>query len=156
MTDRSISNGTVRPVAGAGRVVRVNGPLVELEGLDHVAMLDVVEVGPAALAGEVVSIRHGLVTAQVYEYTGGLRVGDLATGRGRPLSARLGPGLLGAIFDGLLRPLSSASTWLAPGSFRAERDDGALALRAARRLARRCVRERFSARSRLCPVSTTA
>ncbi len=118
MTDRSVSNGTVRAAAG-GRVVRVNGPLVELEGLDRVAMLDVVEVGPSALAGEVVSIRHGLVTAQVYEYTGGLRVGDPATGRGRPLSARLGPGLLGAIFDGLLRPLSSASTWLAPGSFQA-------------------------------------
>ncbi len=38
---------------------------------------------------------------------------------GRPLSARLGPGLLGQVFDGLLRPLSTAPTWLAPPGGRA-------------------------------------
>jgi len=99
-----------------GRVVRVNGPLVEVEGLDQVAVLDVVEVGPHRLAAEVVSMRRGLLTAQVYEYTGGLRVGDPAVGRGRPLSARFGPDLLGGIFDGLLRPLAGRPRWLAPGS----------------------------------------
>ena len=104
------------PDRASGRVVRVNGPLVEVEELEEVAVLDVVEVGPAALAAEVVSVRSGLVTAQVYEYTGGLRVGDRAAGQGRPLSARLGPGLLGGIFDGLLRPLSGRPAWLAPGS----------------------------------------
>ncbi len=116
VTDPARPNKSLSDTTAQGRVVRVNGPLVELEGLDHVAMLDVVGVGHLALAGEVVSIRHGLVTAQVYEYTGGLRVGDPVTGEGRPLSARLGPGLLGTIFDGLLRPLSSASVWLGPGS----------------------------------------
>ena len=100
----------------AGRVVRVNGPLVEVEGLVGTAVLDVVEVGDARLSAEVVSIRSGLVTAQAYEYTGGLRVGDSATGLGRPLSARLGPGLLGGIFDGLLRPLAGGPTWLTPGA----------------------------------------
>ena len=103
--------------ARGGTVVRVNGPLVEVEGLDRVAMLDVVAVGSAGLAAEVVSVVHGLVTAQVYEYTGGLRVGEPAFGRDRPLSARLGPGLLGGIFDGLLRPLADAPTWLEPGAF---------------------------------------
>ncbi len=104
----------------SGRVVRVNGALVEVEGLDEVAVSDVVEVGHAALAAEVVSVRSGTVTAQVYEYTGGLRVGDPAAGKGRPLSARLGPGLLGGIFDGLLRPLAGRPVWLTPGSLEQE------------------------------------
>jgi len=101
---------------GTGRVVRVNGPLVEIEGLDQVAVLDVVEVGHDGLAAEVVSVRHGLLTAQVYEYTGGLRVGDPALGQGHPLSARFGPDLLGGIFDGLLRPLTGQPSWLSAGA----------------------------------------
>ncbi len=116
MTIRITQALTEDEQAGSGRVVRVNGPLVEMDGLDQVAVLDVVEVGHAGLAAEVVSVRRGLVTAQVYEYTGGLRVGDPAIGRGHPLSARLGPGLLGGIFDGLLRPLAGRPRWLTPGS----------------------------------------
>lgn len=96
-------------------MVRVNGPLVEVEGLRDVAVADVVHLGARALAAEVVSVDSGLLTVQAYEYTGRLRVGDAATGTGRPLSARLGPGLLGQVFDGLLRPLSDRPAWLEPG-----------------------------------------
>ena len=46
-------------------------------------------------------------SVQAYEYTGGLAVGDPAAPLGRPLSARLGPWLLGGVFDGLLRPLGT-------------------------------------------------
>src|SRR5581483_11549912 len=99
-----------------GHVVRVNGPLVEAEGLAEVAVADVVVLGTAGLAAEVVSVDAGLVTMQAYEYTGGVRVGDVVTGTGRPLSARLGPGLLGRIFDGLLRPLTDRRVWLTPGT----------------------------------------
>jgi V/A-type H+/Na+-transporting ATPase subunit A len=99
-----------------GTVVRVNGPLVEIEGLEGPSVADLVTVGHLELVAEVVAVDAGLVTAQVYEYTGGLRVGAPAVGLGRPLSARLGPGLLGGIFDGLLRRLSGRSTWLEPGS----------------------------------------
>ncbi len=56
------------------------------------------------------------LTTEAFEYTGGLRVGDPVAGRGQPLSARLGPSLLGSIFDGLLRPLADRPVWLAPGS----------------------------------------
>jgi V/A-type H+-transporting ATPase subunit A len=103
-------------IPGPGHVVRVNGPLVEAEGLAEVAVADVVVLGTAGLAAEVVSVDAGLVTVQAYEYTGGLRVGDVVTGTGRPLSARLGPGLLGRIFDGLLRPLTDRRLWLTPGT----------------------------------------
>jgi V/A-type H+-transporting ATPase subunit A len=100
----------------AGRVTRVDGPLVEVEGLPGAAMSEVVELGATRLAAEVVAIRGDLVTTQAYEYTGGLAPGDRVTSLGEPLSARLGPGLLGGVFDGLLRPLSGAPTWLRPGA----------------------------------------
>ncbi len=101
-----------------GRVRRVNGPLVEVEGLDTVRMLDVVEIGDDAIRAETVALAANaagrVATLQAYEYTGGLRVGDAARGTGLPLSAPLGPGLLGRVFDGLLRPLSQADVWLSP------------------------------------------
>ncbi len=99
----------------AGRVVRVNGPLVEVEGLAGVAMSEVVELGPARLRSEVVSVSAGTLTVQAYEYTGGLAPGAEATARGEPLSAPLGPGLLGGVFDGLLRPLEGVGAWLRAG-----------------------------------------
>jgi len=103
--------GTSRP---PGRVVRVSGPLVEVEGLADVAMAELVGLGAAQLPGEVVAIRGTTISVQAYEYTGGLAAGDPVTALGRPLSARLGPELLGGVFDGLLRPLTAAPTWLVP------------------------------------------
>lgn len=97
-----------------GRVTRVNGPLVEVAGLAGVSMGEIVELGRHGRAGEVVTIRGESSTVQAYEYTGGLTPGDPASGRGAPLSALLGPHLLGGVFDGLLRPLRSAGAWLAP------------------------------------------
>jgi len=98
--------GAVTPVA---RVARVNGPLVEVEGLAGAAMSEVVELGERRLSGEVVGIRGDVTTVQAYEYTGGLAPGDPARSLGVPLSARVGPHLLGGIFDGLLRPLTGGS-----------------------------------------------
>ena len=105
-------------MTAAARVARVNGPLVEVEGLAGAAMSDVVELGERGLAGEVVAIRGDVTTVQAYEYTGGLAPGEPARSLGVPLSARLGPHLLGGIFDGLLRPLTGAPTWLEPGRSR--------------------------------------
>ena len=42
---------------------------------------------------------------QVYEDTRGLAAGEPVTGTSRTLTAQLGPGLLGGMFDGLQRPL---------------------------------------------------
>lgn len=98
----------------SGVVVRVAGPLVEVEDLPGLAVAELVELGPARLPAEVVSIQGAVATLQAYEYTGGLRPGDPAHRKAAPLSATLGPHLLGNVFDGLLRPLSAADTWLAP------------------------------------------
>jgi V/A-type H+/Na+-transporting ATPase subunit A len=105
----------MNPAPAAARIARVNGPLVEVSGLAGAAMYDVVELGEHRLPGEIVAIRGDVATVQAYEYTGGLAPGHPAWSRGEPLSARLGPHLLGGIFDGLLRPLDGAPTWLEPG-----------------------------------------
>jgi V/A-type H+/Na+-transporting ATPase subunit A len=99
----------------AGTVVRVNGPVVEVAGLDTASMLELVEVGEARLPGEVVALGKGSATIQVYEYTGGLRPGEPVAPSGGPLAAELGPGLLGGVFDGMLRQLGGASEFLEVG-----------------------------------------
>ena len=105
--------------AQVARVARVNGPLVEVTGLAGVAMYDIVELGARRLPGEAVAIRGDVTTIQAYEYTGGLAPGHPARGLGEPLSALLGPHLLGGVFDGLLRPLAGAPAWLEPGQSQA-------------------------------------
>ena len=46
-----------QPGDGAARIVRVNGPLVEVADLTGVAMYDIVELGEQLLPGEAVAIR---------------------------------------------------------------------------------------------------
>lgn len=108
----------------AGAVSLVNGPLVEVDGLPGASMLEVVALGPQAVHAEVVGIAGDRVTLQAYEYTGGLRPGDVAVATGDQLSGLLGPGLLGQVFDGLLRPLSAAPLWLTPDRSAAAPDAG--------------------------------
>ncbi len=98
------------------RIVRVNGPVVEVAGFGDVGMLELVEVGEARLPGEVIALEGDRATVQVYEYTGGLRPGESAAATGAPLSAELGPGLLGGVFDGMLRRLDEAGDWIRTGA----------------------------------------
>ena len=99
------------------RILRVAGPLVEVDNFDGAAMNDLLALGEHATPAEIVAIRGDRLTAQAYEYTGGLGPGDVAVPLRQPLSARLTPGLLGGVFDGLLRPLATATTWLTPGAY---------------------------------------
>jgi len=61
----------------------------------------------AALKGEVLRVSGRRADAQIYEDTRGVSVGDPVTQTGELLSAALGPGLLGQVFDGLQRPLET-------------------------------------------------
>jgi V/A-type H+-transporting ATPase subunit A len=66
--------------------------------------------------GEVIRIARDEITVQVYEETSGLRPGVVMEGTGSLLAIRLGPGLLGRVFDGLLRPLDDRSDpYVTPG-----------------------------------------
>ncbi len=88
-----------------GVIIRVNGPIVDARGMEQVGMLEVVEVGHLRLIGEVIRVRDDVATIQVYENTSGLYPGEPVFCTARPLSVRLGPGLLGTIYDGIQRPL---------------------------------------------------
>ena len=87
-----------------GRIIEINGPLVKLE-LPQTVLGEQVRVGDIGLIGEVISRDGDTALAQLYEDTSGLRPGEGAEGLGWSLSVELGPGLLGAIFDGVQRPL---------------------------------------------------
>ncbi|MFO0336720.1 MAG: hypothetical protein ACK53C_17220, partial [Pseudomonadota bacterium] len=90
-------------VSAAGPVVRAR-----MHGAFHV--LEALAVGERGLLGEVVQLDGDLLVAQVYEDTTGLAPGMPVVGRGGPLSIRLGPGLLGRLYDGLLRPLEAEAS----------------------------------------------
>jgi V/A-type H+-transporting ATPase subunit A len=99
------------------RIQSVGGPVVHAVTEAPFQLLEAVQVGELGLPGEVIQLHSGRVVAQVYDDTTGLRPGDRVMGTGRPLSVPLGPGLLGRIFDGLLRPLDAAgAAFIGPGS----------------------------------------
>ena len=90
-----------------GKVVSINGNLVSVEFDGNVSMNEIcyVFVGDTALKSEVIRIKGNIAQVQVYEMTDGIRCGDTVEFTGDMLSADLGPGLLGQIYDGLQNPL---------------------------------------------------
>jgi V/A-type H+/Na+-transporting ATPase subunit A len=87
-----------------GEINRVAGPVVTAIGISP-KMYDVIQVGNEKLMGEVIKIVGNKTVIQVYEDTSGIRPGEPCTSTGMPLVAELGPGLLGSVYDGILRPL---------------------------------------------------
>jgi len=88
----------------SGKILGISGPTVSVD-LKGLKLYDRVYVGHAMLTGEVVRIEKDKAVIQVYEDTRGLAGGEPVKGVGMPLTVRLGPGLLGGMFDGLQRPL---------------------------------------------------
>ena len=102
-----------------GKITRVSGPIVYAEGLDGCGLYDVVDVGEKRLIGEIIRQNKGNATIQVYEEDTGLHLGEKVVCTERPLSLRLGPGLVGNIYDGIQRPLKdmydASGAFLLPG-----------------------------------------
>ncbi|WP_312651751.1 V-type ATP synthase subunit A [Aminipila sp.] len=88
-----------------GKIVKVSGPLVIAEGMEEANMFDVVRVGDQGLIGEIIEMRDGMASIQVYEETAGLGPGVPVVSTGAPLSVELGPGLIETMYDGIQRPL---------------------------------------------------
>jgi len=88
-----------------GKIVKISGPLVVAEGMQEADMYDVVQVGDQHLIGEIIEMRDGMASIQVYEETAGLMPGAPVVSTGAPLSVELGPGLIENIYDGIQRPL---------------------------------------------------
>ena len=90
-----------------GKVVSVNGNLVSVQFTGDVSMNEIcyVKVDDVKLKSEVIRIKGDVAQIQVYEMTGGIKCGDDVEFTGEMLSAQLGPGLLGQVYDGLQNPL---------------------------------------------------
>ncbi|MDN5302737.1 MAG: V/A-type H+/Na+-transporting ATPase subunit [Thermoanaerobacteraceae bacterium] len=93
-------------MASQGNIIYINGPVVKADKMEDFMVREMVMVGEKKLIGEVISLEKDRGTIQVYEETSGLRMGEKVIGTGRPLSVKLGPGIIGNIFDGIERPLS--------------------------------------------------
>ncbi|MCL2804527.1 MAG: V-type ATP synthase subunit A [Treponema sp.] len=89
-----------------GRVNRISGPIIHASGLGKAGLYDLVEIGENRIIGEIVRIEGDEAVIQVYEDNTGLKTGSPAFSTDRPLSALLGPGLIGTIYDGIQRPLT--------------------------------------------------
>lgn len=88
-----------------GIIRGISGPTISTD-LTGLKLYDRVYVGSAMLTGEVVKLETDRAVIQVYEDTRGLAVGGPVMAVEKPLTVRLGPGLLSAMFDGLQRPLT--------------------------------------------------
>lgn len=84
----------------------INGPVVVCRNAKNLKIKEMVFVGEKKLIGEVISLDNEYATIQVYEDTTGLKVSDKIYKTSKPLSVRLGPGMIGNMFDGIQRPLN--------------------------------------------------
>lgn len=87
------------------KIKTINGPVVVAKDASSLKIREMVSVGSLKLIGEVISVEGDFATIEVYEDTSGLKAGEEVISTGRPLSVRLGPGLLKNMFDGIERPL---------------------------------------------------
>jgi V/A-type H+/Na+-transporting ATPase subunit A len=97
----------------SGKILGISGPTVSVD-LKGLKLYERVYVGHAMLTGEVVRIEKDRAVIQVYEDTRGLAASEPVKAVGRPLTVRLGPGLLGGMFDGLQRPLERLKAEMGP------------------------------------------
>jgi V/A-type H+-transporting ATPase subunit A len=92
-----------------GRITGVNGNMVEVEVPPGAYVIQnevaYVSLGDIKLKSEVIKIRDKKAYIQVFEDTKGVKVDQNVEFTGEMLSATLGPGLLGMIYDGLQNPL---------------------------------------------------
>ncbi len=100
---------TTQVTTGA-QVTAVNGNIVSIEVPDgHIVKNEVAYVclGDKRLKSEVLRVYGKEADLQVFEDTEGVKVGDSVELTHQMLSASLGPGLLGTVFDGLQNPLET-------------------------------------------------
>lgn len=98
-----------------GVIERINGSLVVAKFDEEPKMGDLIQVGNLKLMGEIVRLSDESTYIQCYEATSGLKPGEPVIDTGMPLTAELGPGLMGTIVDGVER--SESELWDLTGPF---------------------------------------
>ncbi len=91
--------------SGYGRITGINGSVIKADNMKGFTMREMVMVGRKRLIGEIIILQDDAATIQIYEESTGLRAGEEVVPTRKPLSVKLGPGILGNIFDGIQRPL---------------------------------------------------
>lgn len=134
------------------------------ELLERLAAAASRELGHEHLVGEVISLRGEQAVVQAHEYTGGLAPRAPAWLGDGPLTAELGPGLIGGVFDGMLRRLSGMPERSVPGAraptldpdrrWHSEQGDSAWARRRARAVALLADADRVQAVAELVGVAS--
>ena len=94
----AVSNGRIVKISGNMATVIFDSPVMQNE-------VAYIRHGEDRLKSEIIRVRGNLAEMQVYEATGGLKIGEEVEFTGELLSVELGPGMLGQIFDGLQNPL---------------------------------------------------
>ncbi|MDO9548243.1 MAG: V-type ATP synthase subunit A [Candidatus Marinimicrobia bacterium] len=91
-----------------GTIIGINGNMISVEFEGNIIQNEVgyVITGEDRLKSEVVKIQGNIAYMQVFEITKGLKVNDRVEFSGEMLSAQLGPGILGMVYDGLQNPLN--------------------------------------------------
>ncbi|MCB9558893.1 MAG: V-type ATP synthase subunit A [Kofleriaceae bacterium] len=116
-----MTSATTTTTATPGAVLtRVTGTLAEARPLRDAGLYELVRVGAHGLLGEIIRFTGDAAVLQIYEDTTGLALGAPVVATGAPLTVALGPGLLGAILDGVGRPLrelaAASGDFVAPGA----------------------------------------
>ena len=95
------------PAKRTGIITKVSGNMVMVAVDTFVVQNEVAYIvhGEERLKAEVIRVRGNKAETQVFENTGGLKIGERVEFTNELLSVELGPGLLGQIFDGLQNPL---------------------------------------------------
>ncbi len=96
--DESTVTGVISGINGNMITVKVDGKIRQNE-------LAYVISGDERLKAEVIKIEEGVASLQVYESTRSLKAGDAVEFCGEMLFVKLGPGILGQVYDGLQNPL---------------------------------------------------
>ena len=89
-----------------GIIKKVSGPLVVGKNMSKAKMYDLVKVSDKKLIGEIIRVIGEEAAIQVYEETYGIGSGEPIYLEEKPLTVKLGPGLIGSIYDGIQRPLN--------------------------------------------------
>jgi len=89
-----------------GKIWRVSGPLIIAEDMKGAQVYEIVEIGEEGLIGEIIGLEGDRAMIQAHQDTLGLEVGQPVSGTGSILTAELGPGIVGSIYDGLQKPLT--------------------------------------------------
>jgi len=94
----SKNKGQITSVQGNMITVAFDGDIIQNE-------VGYVLTGADRLMAEVIRISANIAYMQVFEDTKGIKIGDEVAFSSEMLSVKLGPGLLGQVYDGLQNPL---------------------------------------------------